>query len=644
MIYQDYVELVKDMEKYTYYYYVLNEPLVDDSTFDAYLKQIQNFEKENPSKILPNSPTQKVGGSSTFNPVKHIKRLYSLDNVFNTEELKDWILKLGIPSETKMTYSYKFDGLSLNLLYRDGKLVSALTRGDGVTGEDVTGNAIFVKNVRKEIPYKGEIEIRGEVIMPNSKFEEINKFRTSLGEKLLSNPRNAASGSLRQKDPSITKERGLVFYPWGIGKCEEAVYKINNYSLYRILELIYTWMEIEDFNFFEGIESKIPTDKIDTIIKSRDSLDIMIDGLVCFVDDIKIQNALGYTIKSPKFGIALKFPAIERETQLIGITWQIGRTGVLTPVAEITPVDIDGVKVSRCTLHNHSEIERLGLKLGDHIRIIRSGDVIPKILSFNIEKRNGSESDIVVPKNCPCCSFPLFKHGVLLKCTNPICKERVINSLIHFTSRECMDMKGLGESTIEILVKTNKVKTIPDFFKLTEEDFMSLEGFSEKKTRIALDSIKSTFECDLWRLIHGLGIDLIGKSASKKIEENFGLEFINKETSDFEKIEGFGQEASRSLYNFIISNKTMIESLLEIIKPKIKPKVEGRLNGRIICITGNFNKPRNDLIKEIESLGGTYTNSVSKTTTDLLVGDNAGSKLDKAKNLGIKISSSIDEL
>lgn len=644
MVYEDYVDLVKRMEKYSHHYYNLNESLVDDATFDAYLKQIQEFERNNPNKILPNSPTQKVGSSSTFNSVKHIKRLFSLDNVFNVEELQEWISKLDLKDQDKLTFSYKFDGLSLNLLYREGKLVSALTRGDGVTGEDVTQNALFVQNVKKEIPYQGEIEIRGEVIMPNKKFEEINRFRTSMGEKLLSNPRNAASGSLRQKDPLITKDRGLIFYPWGVGKTNDDILKINNYSLYNVISLLYAWLEIEDFNFFREVYNRIPKKEIEDIIKKRDQLDIMIDGLVCFVDDLKKQEEFGYTIKSPKFGIALKFPAIERETELLDVTWQIGRTGVLTPVAEIQPVDIDGVRVTRCTLHNYSEIERLGLKLGDSIRIIRSGDVIPKILSFNPDKRSGNEKDIEIPKNCPSCNMPLFKHGVLLKCINPICKERVINSLKHFTSRDCMDMKGLGESTIELLVRSNKVKSIPDFFTLQEEDFLTLEGFSNKKTNLALESIKGTVGCELWRLIHGLGIDLIGKSASKKIEEVLGLDFINKELRDFEEIEGFGEEASKSLYNFIVTNKTMIESLIEILKPKTKEIVKGRLNGRTFCITGNFNKPRHEIAKDIESLGGVVTNSVSKQVTDLLVGDSPGSKVEKAKKLGINILNSLEEI
>lgn len=685
---EGYLNLVDIVNQHAKSYYVDNEPEVDDFVYDEMIKQIKQFENNNPHLISKDSPTQKVGGlSSSFNTIKHIKRLYSLDNVFSKDELKEWMQNIvDKVGKCSFTIMHKYDGLSLSLRYKNGELLSASTRGDGIIGEDVTLNALNIIGVSRKIPYKGEIEIRGEVVMTLDAYEELNKERAAKGEKLFSNPRNAAAGSLRQKDPNITKERKLRFFPWGIGYADEDFKEENKYSLFSIvnkLSLMLTMGKVDNDPINNNYKHMFPigmanyvdkehyeamneygrstvnfnscSDFIDKTIKIRDQMRYMVDGLVVMVDNINLQENIGYNIKAPKFGIALKLPAIERETKLRDITWQVGRTGIVTPVGELEPVDIDGVKVSRCTLHNYNEILRLGLKIGDTIRIIRSGDVIPKILSFNIDKRTGEEIDILPPKYCPSCKEQLTttETGTIF-CDNENCQSIVVNKLIHFVSRPCMDIKGLGESRINMLCRNNIINKLSDLYDLVDKDYDYINNMihtDRPLTQNEIDTMKKsilkTTGVKLSKFIHGLGIENIGYKASSEIEKYFGLDFVNKTQEDFLKIREIGEKAALSISNYLLKNKDMVMKLIEQFKPKPTDYSSNRkLSGYNICITGEFSDrglTRNDISNMIIENSGVNDMDVYKgSTTHLLVGSKPGSKLAKAEKYGVKLMN-IDE-
>lgn len=684
---EDYLNLINITNDYAEKYYVQDEPEVDDFTYDAMIKKIKEYEDKNPYDISKDSPTQKVGGlSSDFRTIKHIKRLYSLDNVFSKDELKDWMESIASKiGKCSFTIMHKYDGLSLSLRYKNGELISASTRGDGIIGEDVTLNALNITGVSSKIPYKGEIEIRGEVVMTLDAYEELNKERASKGEKLLSNPRNAAAGSLRQKDPNITKERKLRFFPWGIGYADEDFKEENDYSLYSIvnkLSLMLNMDKIDNDTINNNYKHMRPigmanyvdkenyeamneygrssvnfnscSDFIDKTIEIRDQMRYMVDGIVVMVDNLTMQEMLGYNIKAPRFGIALKLPAIERETKLNSITWQVGRTGVVTPVGELEPVNIDGVIVSRCTLHNYNEIKRLGLKLGDTIRIIRSGDVIPKILSFNIDKRDGSEIEIEPPTNCPTCKEPLsVTETGTIYCDNENCQSIIVNKLVHFVSRGCMDIKGLGESRIKMLCRNEIITKLSDLYDLIDKDYdyFNTRNYDNDRslTKNEIESMKKSLlranGVRLSKFIHALGIENIGSSASSEIEKYFGLDFVNKKQEDFLTIRDLGEKAALSISKYLEKNKDMVLKLIEQYNPKVY-KSNGKLSNYAICITGEFSDrglTRSDISNMIVKNGGSHTPDVYKgSTTHLLIGNKPGSKVEKAKKYGVK-EMTIDE-
>lgn len=684
---EDYLNLINITNDYAEKYYVQDEPEVDDFTYDAMIKKIKEYEDKNPYDISKDSPTQKVGGlSSDFRTIKHIKRLYSLDNVFSKDELKDWMENIASKiGKCSFTIMHKYDGLSLSLRYKNGELISASTRGDGIIGEDVTLNALNITGVSSKIPYKGEIEIRGEVVMTLDAYEELNKERASKGEKLLSNPRNAAAGSLRQKDPNITKERKLRFFPWGIGYADEDFKEENDYSLYSIVNKLSLMLNMDKIdndpinNNYKhmrpiGIANYVDkenyeamneygrssvnfnscSDFIDKTIEIRDQMRYMVDGIVVMVDNLTMQEMLGYNIKAPRFGIALKLPAIERETKLNSITWQVGRTGVVTPVGELEPVNIDGVIVSRCTLHNYNEIKRLGLKLGDTIRIIRSGDVIPKILSFNIDKRDGSEIEIEPPTNCPTCKEPLsVTETGTIYCDNENCQSIIVNKLVHFVSRGCMDIKGLGESRIKMLCRNEIITKLSDLYDLIDKDYdyFNTRNYDNDRSlsKNEIESMKKSLlranGVRLSKFIHALGIENIGSSASSEIEKYFGLDFVNKKQEDFLTIRDLGEKAALSISKYLEKNKDMVLKLIEQYKPKVY-KSNGKLSNYAICITGEFSDrglTRSDISNMIVKNGGSHTPDVYKgSTTHLLIGNKPGSKVEKAKKYGVK-EMTIDE-
>ncbi len=641
MTQQEYKEKVALLKKYAYAYYVKDNPLVTDEEYDKLYKEIERFESEHPSLKEPDSPTTRVGGEALegFSKAKHIKRMWSMEDVFDLNELKEWLNRVEKNLHLKPSYycEPKFDGASLNLLYDNGYLKKAITRGDGIEGEDVTQNAKTIRSIPIKISYDKLIEIRGEVVIKKEDFFEINKEREREGETLFANPRNAAAGSLRQLDPKITAKRRLFFYPWGIGE-NSLSFSLLSEKMSFVYKLGFLsppfHQKCQNIDCIEKVYKKT--------VKMRDDFPVMMDGLVVKVDEIDLQKRLGFTVKYPRWMCAYKFPAIEKSTKIKDIILQVGRTGVVTPVAVVEPVEIEGVVVERATLHNFDEIERKDIRIGDRVIIIRSGDVIPKIIKVLENFRNGNEKKIQRPKFCPVCSKELLDEGALIKCQNLECAARVVNSIIYFASKQCLNIDGLGKKIVEQLYKENLIKSVLDLFYLKSTDLMKLEGFKEKKAQNLLKAIDAVKGVECWRFVNSLGIEHIGEVASKKLCENFGLDFLNATKEELLEQEGFGEEMAESLLEFVRVNQELIKKLMNIIKPKALQKKEIRksvFTDKTVVLTGSMSRPRGEIKELLESYGAKVTNSVSKKTDFVIYGDDAGSKYEKAKNLGIKLIS-----
>lgn len=630
----DYKTKTKILKKMAHHYYVLDDPIASDDEYDRLYFELVEYEKNNPNDTDKTSPTQRVGSDikENFEKIAHIERMWSLDDVFNLDELIAWKNRIN-KNDAKITFmcDAKFDGASLNLIYENGVLINAATRGDGNIGENVLENAKTIHSIPLEIPYKDKIEIRGEIIINKDDFENINQERIKNNENIFANPRNAASGSLRQLDSKITKQRKLKFIPWGFG-----YFDIKEDSFFNRLNMI------KNFGF---IDTKLNTicnsiNEVESfynkLISIRHSYDIMLDGMVVRLDSIELQNSLGYTAKNPRFAVAYKFPPIEKQTKILNISFSVGRSGVVTPVAELEPVIIEGASISRATLHNFEEIEKKDIRINDNVLIIRSGDVIPKIIKPIKELRNGNEIKIQKPSHCPICNSELLIENILIKCQNLQCKARVKNSIIHFCSKKAMDMAGLGDKIIDFLFEEGIISNILDIYKITKETLQGKEGWKDKKIKNMINSIQSTKNIQLWRFINALGIEHIGEGASKKLAELFGLGVFKITYDDLLAIDGIGIESAKSFISFIETNKNLIDELLKIIEPIAKSN-SGILQGETIVITGTLSKSRDEIAIMLENLGAKISSSISKKTTILLAGQNAGSKMDKAIELGIKI-------
>jgi len=641
------VALLKD---YAYRYYVLDEPIATDEEYDNLYRKIEKFERENPDSIDFSSPTQRVGDIvlSKFEKANHIKRMWSLEDVFDKDELKSWIERTKVEN-LSFYCEPKYDGASLNLIYENGKLKSAITRGNGEIGENVTENAKTIQSIPLEIEHKELIEIRGEIVILKKDFESINIQRVKDGKSLFANPRNASAGSLRQLDSRVTAKRKLIFLPWGVG---EQSLEID--SNQKILDFIYSLgfrkppmrklcQNIEEIEQFYR-----------KMIEKRNSIEMMLDGMVIKIDDMKTQNSLGYTVKNPKFSVAYKFPAIEKSTILKSVDYQVGRTGVVTPVANLEPVEIEGAIIERATLHNFDEIKNKDIKLNDTIIIIRSGDVIPKVIKPIIEKRVNPK-EIEIPTNCPICNSHLLIEEKLIKCQNLSCKARVTNNIIHFASKKALNIEGLGKSIIKLFVDENIIDDIVDIFSLKLETLLTLEGFKERKAQNILTSIENSKNITFDKFIYSLGIEHIGEVASRVLAKEFfntqnsksDIEIFNDLTKErILELEGFGEESSKSIIDFIEVNLEKLEKLLTTIEPdriEIQKVDESNpFNSKTIVITGSLSKPRDEIKKLLESFGAKVTNSVTKKTDILIYGEKAGSKLEKATKLEIELINELD--
>ena len=643
--------LKKDINEANFKYYVLESSDISDSQYDSMLKELINFEKENPDLITSDSPTQRVGAppSKTFGEVVHKNQMLSLSNVFSLKELINWKERCEkyISREIKgFVLEEKIDGLAISLTYIDGILNIGATRGNGNSGENITNNLKTIKSIPlkildKDIPKS--FEIRGEVFFPKNKFQEFNKEREGIGLQEYSNTRNAASGALRQLDSSETAKRPLDAFFYSVGNPDdfnvsthdELLKKINNWGF----KINNNSILVEDFSDLENI--------IEDKIASRDNMNYSIDGLVLKVNNIKDQIDLGATAKDPRWATAYKLPSIKKITVVNYIKISLGRTGVVTPYAELEEVDLDGVKIKSASLHNIEYIDSKDIRIGDEVVIERAGDVIPQIIEVSKNnKRTEDSKKFTMPENCPVCNSKLFKDldDPFTKCLDSECDDQIKRALEHFSSKNCVEIEGLGEGIINILFENKLVNSITDLYNLTYKELIKLEGFQDKSANNLLNSISISKKVMPEKLLHGLGIPHVGSEISELLLLNF--KNINKifdsSKDDILEIDGIGPKIYESLKNWIQKekNKILLENLEDIGFEfnSQNTLIEGKLNSLNICVTGELEDFSRQSIKQlIKDNGGKFQSGVSSKTNILVSGVNSGSKLKKAQELGIEI-------
>ncbi|MBF0521647.1 MAG: NAD-dependent DNA ligase LigA [Candidatus Omnitrophica bacterium] len=646
-------KISQELEDHNHKYYVLDQPVISDKEYDDLLKQLIALEENFPDLKLPNSPSQRVGTKipSGVQAVKHRLKMLSLDNTYSVEDLKEWHARVvkGLPGQ-KIEYvvELKIDGLSASLIYEDGQLMLGATRGDGETGEDITHNLRTVRSVPLRLksidePFVKRLEVRGEVYMDRKEFEALNDERQDKGEILFANPRNAASGSVKLLDSRITAERKLKCFVHSFGFLEGG--KLLK-SQWEFLQVAKAW------GFSVNPYSRL-CKNIDEVIafcaefqKKRTTLSYDIDGVVVKVNSLVQQEELGSTLKSPRWAVAYKFPASQATTKVKDIVVQIGRTGVLTPVAELEPVECAGVVISRATLHNFDEIERLGIHKGDRVLLERAGDVIPKIVKV---VESNKESDVfVIPQICPVCGGAIVKEKaeeVAYRCHNPSCAGRFERGLAHFSSRGAMDIEGLGEAVIEQLLAKGLVKDVADIYFLKKEELLGLELFAEKKAENLLAAIENSKKQPLSRLLFALGIPNVGEKAAFVIARTYRtLDILkNVKAEEFKEIHEIGDVIAQSVENFFKSpsTKKMIDKLkksgVNLQEPE-EQVLSGKLSGKKFVFTGELDSlARSQAGELVKKLGGEVMSDVSKNTDYVIVGKSPGSKYKKALTLGVSI-------
>lgn len=636
-------ELVDLLNECSDAYYFSSEPLISDAEFDALLEELQELEAAS-GIVLPDSPTHRVGGkiTDTFLPHQHIARLWSLDKVKTVDELREWANrceKYAADNYGQIEYvlEYKFDGLTINLTYKDGILVQAATRGNGVIGEGILAQARTIKSIPLTIPYKGTLEVRGECYMKLSVLEQLNKS----GAETLKNARNAAAGAIRNLDPRITASRKLDCAFYNIGYIEGMEFKTRRemYDFMRSCSF-----PMNDFVFYGGIEDVIS--EIKRAAERRSSLDFLIDGMVVKLNNIALQNDMGYTEKFPRGEIAYKFPAEELTTKVLDIVWQVGRTGKLTPIAILEPVDFMGVTVKRATLNNIDDIHRKRVGIGSNILIRRSNDVIPEILT-SIDDGEPSEP-VTVPRICPECGARVENRGVHAFCTNTLsCKPQIVGRLAHFASRNAMDIDGFSEKTAAALVEATGLSKISELYELTEQSFSSLDGFKDKKIANILNAIEKSKDCGLAEFLYALGIPSVGSKTASELADVFRtLDGVrHADVDELLKISDIGNVVANDIVDYFTDPtiSAEIDKLLALgVSPReTKPKDHHEfISGKAFVVTGTLSRMgRKEIEDLISSLGGRAVSKVTKKTDYVIVGTNAGSKLDEANRLNVPILS-----
>ena len=630
-------ELIREIEKHNYNYYVLDNPTISDSEYDKLYYSLVDLEKET-GIILPYSPTQRVGDTvlEGFTKKRHEVPLYSLNKVRDFSDLEEWCNDMRkVDKTTDFAVEYKFDGLNLVIEYENGLFKSATTRGNGSIGEDVSLQVKTIKTVPLQIKFKGRLIVQGEGMMTNKSFAEYNKTAT---EKL-KNPRNAVAGAIRNLDVKETAKRNLDFFCYSILLCEG--------------EKFTTQKQMHEFLVENGFQTgnyfKICTDVkeiihcINEIDLVKSKLDVMIDGMVIKVNNVAPREDIGFTAKFPKWAIAYKFEAQEATTLLKNVVWQVGRSGRVTPIAELEPVELAGATIRRATLNNIDDIRRKDVYINARVFVRRSNEVIPEIMG--LAEKNENSVEIMEPDLCPCCKSKLVKRGPLLYCENHLgCRDQVVDRLSHFTSREAFNIEGLSEKTIEALYDNLGVRKESDLFKLKLEDLLKLENFQEKKSKNIINSLQNSKNVEFYRFLLALGIAEVGVKTAKDIAKHFKTldNLKNASKEEILKIDDIGEIIADNIYNFFKEryNIDEIDSLLGCgvkIKEVELLQTNPNITGKTFVLTGTLTKPRGEVETLIESLGGKTSSSVSKNTDYVLAGESAGSKLDKARALGVRI-------
>jgi len=664
-IQEKYTKLRNEIEYHNNLYYNEDKPLISDMKYDALMRELKQLEQEYP-ELLKNekngesSPTEKIGGTASekFSKVRHRMPMLSLSNTYNISEIEDFdkrikkiILSENIKNHSKeLEYilELKLDGLSISLIYENGALIQAVTRGDGQVGEDVTENIMEITTIPKKLKENISLEVRGEIILPISSFNRINQEREDEGEDVFANPRNAASGTIRQLDKTIVAERGLDCYLYYLVNAEN--YGINTHleSIEYIEKLGFKTTKIfEKYTDFKELEKSI-----DKWHNDRKKLDYETDGLVIKVNNFALYETLGYTTKSPRWAIAYKFPAEQVKTKLLDVTFQVGRTGVITPVAELEAVNLSGSVVKRASLHNFDEIRRKDIKISDNVIVEKAAEIIPQVVNVVFDDRTGKEIEIQEPANCPVCNSELaHEEGlVALKCHNPLCPEKVKRQIAYFVSRDAMNISGLGDKIVEKFIELGKIKTIVDIYSLEKyrEELENLEKMGQKSVDNLINSIESSKNRDFSKVLYALGIPFVGKFNANLLTKTFkNIENLkNQSIENLLAVKGIGDKVALAVNTFlndennwkIITDLKNIGLQFAVDETNSEEIADNPIKDKNFLATGKLQKyKRNDIKDIILSKGGNYLSAVSKNLDFLIAGEKAGSKLEKAEKLGVRI-------
>lgn len=664
-IQEKYTKLRNEIEYHNNLYYNEDNPIISDMEYDFLIRELKELEQKYPellenNKNGENSPTEKIGGTASekFSKVRHRVPMLSLSNTYNISEIEDFdkrvkkiILAENIENNSKeLEYilELKLDGLSISLIYENGMLVQAVTRGDGQVGEDVTENIREIPTIPKKLKENISLEVRGEIILPISSFNRINQEREDEGEDVFANPRNAASGTIRQLDKTIVAERRLDCYLYYLVNAENYGIKTHLESIEYIEKLGFKTTKIfEKYTDFKKLE-----EAIDKWHDDRKKLDYETDGLVIKVNNFSLYETLGYTTKSPRWAIAYKFPAEQVKTKLMDVTFQVGRTGVITPVAELEAVNLSGSVVKRASLHNFDEIRRKDIKIGDNVIVEKAAEIIPQVVNVVFDDRTGEEIEIQEPANCPVCNSELaHEEGlVALKCHNPLCPEKVKRQIAYFVSRDAMNISGLGDKIVEKFIELGKIKTIVDIYSLKEyrEELENLEKMGQKSVDNLINNIEASKNRDFSKVLYALGIPFVGKFNANLLTKNFkNIENLkNQSIENLLSVKGIGDKVAIAVNTFlnnennwkIITNLQNIGLQFAINESDLKEIADNPIKGKNFLATGKLQKyKRNDIKDIILSKGGNYLSAVSKNLDFLIAGEKAGSKLEKAEKLGIRV-------
>ncbi len=649
-------ELRQMIDRWNYEYYILDAPTATDAEWDAAMNELRRLEDERPELITPESPTQRVGAEpqSKFNQIEHVRPMLSLSNVYNEEEMRAWAdraARFAGSDDLRYVTEPKIDGLAVAITYTDGTFAYAATRGNGLVGDDISANIRTLRSVplrlrsseRFDVPSR--IEIRGEIYMRRSDFEALNERMAAEGNKLFMNPRNAAAGSLRQKDVRITAQRPLRLFAYQVGYVEGIP---QPRSHWETLELM------QEFGFATSLDATLH-ESIDEVwaraeywLDRRASLDFEIDGMVIKVNDLDRQEEIGYVAREPRWATAYKFPAIQQVTKLIGIEINVGRTGSLNPLAHLEPVNIGGVTVSRATLHNEDEIARKGIRIGDYVLVQRAGDVIPQIVKAMEERRTGDEVPFEMPDTCPSCGQPVHREeGEAMRyCTNASCPAQLRERIYHFVGRSAMDIDGVGEKLADRFVDLGWLHDAADLYSLDYEAVAGLEGLGEKSAENIREAIEASKRQPLWRVLHGLGVRHIGERTAQLLADGFNsLDALGQASvEEISAVPGVGEVIGRSVIDFFSEepNRALVGKLdaagLQVRQDPPERNGEQVLDGMTLVLTGRLERhTRTEAEAALREMGATVAGSVSKKTTAVIAGENAGSKAEKAQALKIPV-------